>query len=221
MDAFDLYGERYDKWYDEPLGAYIYSLELECLKRVSCALEKPSLEVGVGSGRFAKSMGVDYGVDMSIVLLKKAKLRGVKTVLASAEELPFKEQVFCSLLIVASLCFFKNPTRALDEAHRVLKPEGKLILGLIPKGSPWARFYIEKAKRGHPIYVNARFYSYEEITAILEETGFRVEGVFTTLFGPPEGTRSMANGRIEEGFHKGGSFLCIKAKALNLKLYKT
>ncbi|MCS7262804.1 MAG: class I SAM-dependent methyltransferase, partial [Aquificaceae bacterium] len=71
MQVFDLYAEKYDRWYNEPLGRSIFEAEVDCLK----SLEPPSgrlLEVGVGSGRFAKALGISYGVDISRKLLRIA-----------------------------------------------------------------------------------------------------------------------------------------------------
>jgi len=44
------------------------------------------------------------------------------------------------------VCFFEEPLRAFKEAHRVLKNDGYLVLGLVLSDSPWANFYKEKAR---------------------------------------------------------------------------
>jgi hypothetical protein len=38
-------------------------------------LKRPSLEIGVGTGRFAEALGIEYGVDISGRALKFAKRR--------------------------------------------------------------------------------------------------------------------------------------------------
>jgi SAM-dependent methyltransferase len=81
-------------------------------------------------------------------LLKLAKQRGIHGVLGRAEALPFKSSSFDLVLMVVSVCFFEEPLRAFEEAHRVLKNDGYLVLGLVLSDSPWADFYKEKAKRG-------------------------------------------------------------------------
>jgi SAM-dependent methyltransferase len=58
---------------------------------------------------------------------------------------------FDLVLMLVSVCFFEKPLRAFKEAHRVLKNDGYLVLGLVLSDSPWADFYKEKARRGHPI----------------------------------------------------------------------
>ncbi len=210
MKVFDLYADRYDRWYDLPFGSSVYSLEVECLKR----LYRPtglSLEVGVGSGRFAKALGLNYGVDTSLELLKKAKERDIKVVQARAEGLPFRDKTFESLLMVVSICFFERPLEALLEARRVLRKGGMLLLGLVLSESPWAQFYRQKAQQGHPLYSVAKFYSFEEIKGMLSQAGFGLSKVFTTLFEPPQDTRAVENKEIREGYHPEAGFFCLMA----------
>lgn len=210
MQTFDLYAERYDLWYELPFGSSAYSLEVECLKR----LYEPvglSIEVGVGSGRFAWALGVVYGVDTSLALLRKAKERGIKVVKARAEALPFKDGVFQSLFMVVSLCFFDKPAEALLEARRVLRKDGKLLLGLVLSESPWADFYRQKARQGHPLYSLAKFYSYGELGEMLTLAGFKVSRVMTTLFEEPQDAEPVKNREIREGFHADRGFFCLMA----------
>jgi len=61
MKVFDLYAERYDLWYDLPFGSSVFALEVECLKRCG-PVEGPSLEVGVGSGRFKEAGAKDIRI---------------------------------------------------------------------------------------------------------------------------------------------------------------
>jgi len=104
------------------------------------------------------------------------------------------------VLMVVSVCFFEEPLRAFEEAHRVLKNDGYLVLGLVLSDSPWADFYKEKAKKGHPIYSHARFYSFGELSSILTQASFRVERVCTTLFEEPQDQEPVKNQEIREGF---------------------
>ncbi|MEJ5338621.1 MAG: class I SAM-dependent methyltransferase [Aquificaceae bacterium] len=210
MHLFDLYSERYDSWYDLPFGSSVFSLEVECLKKLFLS-DGPSLEVGVGSGRFAQALGVQYGVDTSLNLLKKAKERGVRVVRAGAEKLPFRDRTFHAVLIVVSLCFFEKPLEALLEARRVLKDSGILLLGLVLSESPWADFYRQKAEQGHPLYSVARFYSFEEIRNMLSRSGFKISGVLTTLFEEPQDTKPVRSREIRNGLYEKGGFFCISA----------
>jgi SAM-dependent methyltransferase len=192
MEIFDQHAKTYDQWYERPFGSSAFGLEVTCLKGVIASFSL-SLEVGVGSGRFAQALGIPYGLDPSMELLRLAKQRGIHGVLGRAEALPFKSSSFDLVLMVVSVCFFEEPLRAFEEAHRVLKNDGYLVLGLVLSDSPWADFYKEKAKKGHPIYSDARFYSFGELSSILAQTGFRIEKVCTILFEDPQDQEPLKN----------------------------
>ncbi len=214
MRVFDEYALRYDQWYERPFGRSAYMLEAECLKR-SYSPKDLSLEVGVGSGRFASILGVSYGVDTSIELLKMAKNRDVRCILAKAESLPFKDELFDSVLVVVSLCFFDDPFLSLKEAYRVLRKKGQLLLGLVLSDSKWADFYKEKAKRGHVLYKYAKFFSHSEVISMLKDAGFELKNIYTTLFEDPQDKNPVKNAEIREGFHEEGGFFCLEARKLS------
>jgi len=54
-----------------------YLSELKALKKVILE-KKKGLEIGVGTGRFASPLGIEYGIDPSEKMLEIAKKRGVK-----------------------------------------------------------------------------------------------------------------------------------------------
>jgi SAM-dependent methyltransferase len=65
-----------------------------------------------------------------------AREREIKVYEAYTEELPFEDGSFDFVLMVTILCFLADPFQALSEATRVLKPEGRLIIGMIDRDSP-------------------------------------------------------------------------------------
>jgi ubiquinone/menaquinone biosynthesis C-methylase UbiE len=217
MNIFDKYARNYDLWYEEPFGKSAFKLELDCINKILNYTNKSifsykSLEIGVGSGRFAQDLKITYGIDTSIELLKLAKKKGVLGILGKAENLPFKNSSFDLVLIVVSICFFENPELALKQVWRILKEDGNLVIGLILSESLWAKFYKEKAKKGHPIYSNAHFYSYSELNSMLIKNNFKIEKIYSTLFENPQDQKPIENRAIKEGFYKEGGFFCIIAK---------
>jgi SAM-dependent methyltransferase len=188
MMSYEVFNNRaseYDAWYDTGAGQAIFAMEVDCLKPILHKFGRPYLEVGVGSGRFAEALGIEYGIDPARAMLQMAKARGVKVTEATGEELPFPDKMFGGLLIAFTLCFLDEPLKALQEAWRVLQPEGGLVLGLILRDSPWGEFYTHKGKEGHPLYSKARFLSRAEIENLLRMSGFKVLEYRSTLFQPP------------------------------------
>jgi len=210
MNIFNRLAEEYDRWYEKPFGKSAYELELRCLKDLLGRFDL-GLEIGVGTGRFASSLGVRVGLDPSFEMVKIAKRRGILTVQGEGENLPFKNLSFDLVLIVVSICFVRDPFKVLQESRRVLKEGGKLVLGFIPAESRWAEFYEEKAKKGHPIYREARFYSMNEVERMLRASGFEVEVIKSTLLEEPQDTRPVVKGDIIEGFDPVSGFVCIRA----------
>jgi len=208
MTPFDGLAERYDRWYEKPFGKGAYRLELECLSSL-VEHEGLSLEVGVGTGRFAEKLKVDYGLDPSLPMLKLAKKRGIKVVRGVGEALPFKGEVFGGVFIVVSLCFVRDPRKVLEESRRVLKRGGKLYLGLILRESRWADFYLKKAREGHPVYRHARFYSFFELKELLKDL-FVFEKMKSTLIEEPQDKRPPAGGEVREGFYELAGFTCLR-----------
>ncbi|MDI3497850.1 class I SAM-dependent methyltransferase [Archaeoglobus sp.] len=165
MDVFNRNAERYDAWYDR--NRELYEAELELLpKPIS-----PSVEVGVGTGRFAV-IGIDVGVDVSLQMLRIAKKRGVECVAGDAAHLPFKDKSFRSAYLIFTLCFLDEPIKALMEIKRVL--EGTLVACVVPANSGLGREYSGKDSS---FYRKARFLTEDEVLSMLRETGFKVKEI--------------------------------------------
>ena len=121
--------------------------QLDAYRRsVAGAARGRVLEFGVGSGRnlrfYSEAVHSFVGVDPSRELLAMARrtagaasLRGIELVESSAEQLPFEQGSFDSVVVTWSLCSIPNPARALAEARRVLRPGGAFLFvehGLSP-----------------------------------------------------------------------------------------
>jgi len=173
-DIFDKYAEEYDEWYERHMETFMK--EVECFRRIIDA-ERPWLEIGVGSGRFASILGIEYGIDPARRMVEMARRRGVKAVVGYGESLPYEDGMFGAVFIIVTICFVRDPIRVLKEAWRVLKDQGKLYIGFIPRDSPLGREYLDKAKRGHRFYSKARLYTMREIREFLTACGFRITKV--------------------------------------------
>jgi ubiquinone/menaquinone biosynthesis C-methylase UbiE len=206
--AFDHYAEDYDKWFDSPEGRVLFKMEVEAVRLLLKDLKKPFLEIGVGTGRFAEELGIEFGVDPSSHVLEIAERRGIKVRKAKGEYLPFKDESFGAAFLLFTLCFVENPEKVISEAKRVLKKDGGMIVGIINRESPWGQLYMKKKAEGHPIYRYARFYSINEVVKMIKKTGMVVHEYSSTLCQLPSETHKEG---VHEGLVEGAGFVCICA----------
>jgi SAM-dependent methyltransferase len=181
---FDDLASEYDTWFDTE-GRLIFAIETQAFKSLMLTLPKPWLEIGVGSGRFAAVLGIETGIDPSAKLLQMARNRGINTFLGRGEQELFDEESFGTIFIIVTLCFLDSPLEVLKEANRILRPGGRLVLGLVLKESPWGQLYQQKKDEGHRFYRYATFYSRDEVIRLLINAGFITERFVSTLFQRP------------------------------------
>ena len=177
---FDFQARAYDAWFEQE-GRFIFASEVKALQQILPSLPRPWLEVGTGSGRFLQALGIDFGLDPSGKLLEIARNRNAPVFQGTGEQMPFKSSIFGTAFLITSLCFVSSPGEVLREAARLLKDEGKLVLGAILRESHWGQLYRKKKEAGHQLYQHATFYSYDELNNLLKQAGFYPEKVTSTL----------------------------------------
>ncbi len=184
-EAFERYAEEYDAWYEKYKPAY----ESELLALKMFIPENPgklkTLEIGAGTGRFAASLGLEYGLEPAKAMADIAGKRGIQMVLGVAELLPFKRQSFDLILVVAALSLYKDPVKALFEAAGVLKPGGQIVIGILDRDSLHGDFYESRKKEGR-FSSEARYLSTAEVSGWLTDLGFKEIKVCQTLYMQPE-----------------------------------
>jgi ubiquinone/menaquinone biosynthesis C-methylase UbiE len=133
--------------YDGRYALHDYSGVSRVVQKFAGAYPRRVLEVGCGTGHWLSVLSVAgheaYGADRSTAMLARARQvrPDARLVLAAGESLPFQSEAFDRVLIVNALHHFKDPFRALNEARRVLRASGQLmIVGLQPRapGTDWA-----------------------------------------------------------------------------------
>jgi len=184
ISPFNNLAFEYDAWFDRE-GSLIFFIEVQAFRSLLPTLMKPWLEVGIGSGRFAQTLGIETGIDPSIKLIEMARRRGINVFLGRGEEPPFDKESFGTVFLIVTMCFLDSPLEVLKETNRILMPGGKIVMGLVLKESPWGQFYQVKKTKEHHFYRYAIFYTYGELLKLLEQAGFSVENVISTLFQRP------------------------------------
>jgi len=179
---FEERADEYDSWYDvSPL----FGIELEALQAGKERFVRPVLEVGVGPGRFAQALGIEFGLDPSLSPLQLASSRSIIAINGAAENLPARTGSIGTICLFFTLCFLADPDAAFREFFRALRQEGLLLIGMIPGESPWGKHLAEKGRKHHPFYRFARFRTITETRALLARHRFEIIEEWSTLFQSP------------------------------------
>lgn len=210
-NPMDSLADEYDRWFDSPEGKELFQIELDCVRDLTGDVRGRWLEVGVGTGRFAAALSIREGVDPSKQALVLAMSRGINVRQSTAEKLPYPDGEFDGVLLVATLCFVADTHLAMEETRRVLKSGGQLVIGMIPSDSPWGQLYIEKGRKGHPIYSTAQFHTAIEVISLAERAGFQFLRACSCLLCPPDSPQTKA---IELGIAEGAGFVCLGFSAI-------
>ena len=190
VDFFDEVAPEYDAW----AGGLHARVAARLVDLVAPKRGHHVLDVGTGTGLVANLIapmvrpGTLIGIDLSERMLRMARARGIPNAQflgMAAERLVFRPATFNLVTMGEALAYFADPGAALEEAHRVLKPKGRLALschrrslstaaqnlffqGLAPLARrhylTLPRFSSERARFGEPIV----------LPAILAEAGFHV-----------------------------------------------
>lgn len=202
---FDIFTNEYEDWFRE--NEIVFQSELLAIK-LAVPDNKIGIEIGVGSGLFAEKLKINYGIDPSERMLELARQRNIIVKKGVAEDLPYENNSFDFALFVTSICFVDNPAKAINEAYRILKKNGGIIITIIDKDSSLGHI-LERDKNESKFYSNARFFSVEEIIELLEVGGFMLTEIFQTLIN--EKAKTVEQPGIGYGE---GSFVVIKGKKI-------
>ncbi len=172
--GYDLVSTVYDK-----KESYLNSFEkgrlLPLLGNIS---GQHILDVGAGTGRVTLPLtqkgAIVTALDVSEGMLErlriKAKRLPITTVQGDAETLPFSDETFDMVVAAFLIVHLKDPRRFFDEAYRVLKDGGKLVVTNINQKEPPE---IE-TKEGN-IVIESYYHRPERIIEILEDLAFTIE----------------------------------------------
>lgn len=205
IEAFENHTTQYEDWFEK--NKYIYKSELLAVHKL-IPPSRNGIEIGVGSGRFAVPLGIKIGVDPSRKMITLAQQRGIEVVEGIAEDLPLKDSTFGYALMITTICFVDNIKKAFQEAYRIIKKNGYLILGFVDRSSPIGQLY-QKQRNKSKFYKEAQFFSVEEVVDYLKKIGFYHFIYGQTIFHPLSKIKQIEP--IKNGYGV-GSFVVIRAK---------
>lgn len=127
------------------------------------------LDIACGENDLVKQHGQGVGVDI--------KDFGADHVVEHYYQLPFNDQEFDTVAIIASINYFENPERVLSEVHRLLKDDGTLVI----TNSNYRVMQVWHLFRES--WAHKAGYSKKHLTHMLTNTGFKVDKTqFFNLF---------------------------------------
>ncbi|MGN7471552.1 class I SAM-dependent methyltransferase [Brevibacillus sp. SAFN-007a] len=177
MALFDQEASTYDNWCNTPLGSFVDKVEKEWIaKSAQPQVGEKAVDLGCGTGIFTiwlAKQGLDVtGIDLSSEMLAKAQEKAqredlaIHWIQADMNRLPFDRETFDLVIGNIVLEFVENPEKVVAEALRVLKKDGRLVIGLINKESYWGRTYSQKGKDNpDSVFAHAHFYSEQTIVS--------------------------------------------------------
>jgi ubiquinone/menaquinone biosynthesis C-methylase UbiE len=208
LSVFDLAENvtRYEAWFKN--NRFAFESELAAVKRILPA--GVGFEVGIGTGIFAREIGICMGNDPSMAMLALARKRRILVCNGTGERLPFHDGCFDFMLMVTTICFLDDPNIVLRECRRVVKPNGAVVVGFVNGESPVGKSYREKSNRS-VFFRKATFYTVDQVEKMLVDTGFEIDGTCQTLFGTTDALAAPQTPRDGAGE---GSFVVIRGRRI-------
>jgi len=208
IEPFEKHPLQYEQWFDR--HKFAYESELQAIRKL-LPQHGNGLEIGVGSGRFAAPLGIKLGLEPSSKMMEIAQARGIEVIGGVGESLPFRDSQFDFATMVTTICFLDDVEVVFDEAYRILKPGGCLIIGFIDKDSSIGQVY-QQHKNENVFYRIATFYSVDEVVSHLKTAGFKVFNFAQTIFHNLAEIKGIEP--VREGYGE-GSFVVVKAVKTN------
>jgi ubiquinone/menaquinone biosynthesis C-methylase UbiE len=176
---FDRWSERYDK---DVLQRLFFQPSHEMMLKTLESQERRILDIGCGTGQFAARVldrhpgAVVCGLDLSGSMLRHGQERSrragglLQLVRANSERLPFSDDSFDVVTCAHSFHHYPSQDRVLAEMHRVLRPNGRLIIIDGDRDRWWGRLLFDGLvvlMEGHVRHLSGRAFR-----RLYRDTGF-------------------------------------------------
>ena len=177
----------------------------------------------MGSGLFASQIGIKYGVEPAEDMANLARKRGINVKKGTAEEVPYPDNKFDTVLLSTVLSYVKDAQKAVNEAYRILKPGGHVVISFIAGEGSYAMLYELAHLRGRhdpeisppypyplPFIKGENWLTTDRVTVLLQNAGFTDLRYVQTLCRHPK----YSNEKVEtpvEGY-KEGDYIVVQGK---------
>lgn len=121
--------------WDDGYRVPTFSCRLEVIREMLPSATGLWLDAGCGTGTISRWMVSSYGcaieaVDGSPAMVAEAVRRGTKAQTSPVEQLPYATDSLDGIVCSSVLEYVDDPTIVLREFHRVLKPQGLLLISV-------------------------------------------------------------------------------------------
>lgn len=188
----DLLGpDTYAAWRASSVGDITESIERRLILELAGDVTgRDVLDVGCGDGSLAadfREKGARFvGIDPSRAMIADAceRVPGALFCAGTGEALPFASESFDLVTAVTVLCFAPDAAPIFDEMARVLRPDGRLVIGELGRWSSWAVGRRLRAWLGSPLWRHGRFRTAGDLRALAEDAGLAVERLRGAVYYP-------------------------------------
>jgi len=209
---FDEWPEKYDQWFENPIGRLVREYE----GRLLLEMARPHhgeriLDVGCGTGVFTLDLlragSHVIGLELSLPMLQQAgkKAAGLHfhMIQGDMRRLPFADNAFDKTVSVTAIEFLEDARSGVAELLRVTKPGGFVVVASLNSLSPWAVRRKAAAKEGHAIFEHARFRSPSEMAGLVSLPALIRTAIHFQKHDDPERARAIESagdvGRLDTG----------------------
>ncbi len=216
--TFDTWPEKYDRWFETPLGSLIRNYEARLIiDMLSPLVGDLILDAGCGTGIFTADFlqaGAHViGLDISLPMLQRAQKKlgefPFHVVDGDIRVLPFGDDTFDKVVSITALEFIQDGKLAISELFRVVKSRGCIVVATLNSKSPWAERRKAEARNGVSVFADAIFRSPSELLDLAP-----VEGETMTAIHFAEDEDPVKARKVEEiGNSKGletGAFVAAR-----------
>jgi ubiquinone/menaquinone biosynthesis C-methylase UbiE len=218
VKLFDDWPDRYDQWFQTPIGTLVKGYESALLLELLKPLKgERILDAGCGTGIFTLEMlannpcivGLEISRPMLMRALQKTKGYTFHPLCGNILNLPLADEVFDKTVSMTALEFVADASGAVRELFRVTRKGGTIVVTTLNSLSPWAARRRLKAEKGHRLFKQMIFRSPDEVKALAP-----VEGVVKTAIhfqkdeDPLKATEIEREGQKKD--LKTGAFLAVR-----------
>ena len=172
---FDFIASRYDK----VSNLYSVSRRFEFVIRNVDGL---TLEVGSGTALASEKIKNLVCTDISFNMCKMAKKRNPEVVCCDAEMLPFRDNIFCTIISAEMIYYLRNPQNFILCSKRILKGGGNLLISMANKDTKFVdkiRSILRKIGISNTYFDDGliEFMALEHLINLLTSHGFIIDSI--------------------------------------------